>query len=36
VRGGNPICITLEIALQEWLPDPVPLPTDPSSSRGSR
>jgi hypothetical protein len=21
VRGGNPICITLEIALQEWLPD---------------
>ncbi len=21
VRGGNPICITLEIALQEWLPE---------------
>ncbi|MGQ0677231.1 MAG: PCC domain-containing protein [Rhodospirillales bacterium] len=21
VRGGNPICITLEIAMQEWLPD---------------
>lgn len=21
VRGGNPICITLEIALQEWIPD---------------
>lgn len=20
VRGGNPVCITLEIALQEWLP----------------
>lgn len=21
VRGGNPICITLELVLQEWLPD---------------
>jgi len=21
VRGGNPVCTSLEIALQEWLPD---------------
>lgn len=21
VRGGNPICITLELVLQEWIPD---------------
>lgn len=21
VRGGNPICITLELVLQEWLPE---------------
>lgn len=28
VRGGNPICITLEIALQEWLPDFQPSAAD--------
>ena len=27
VRGGNPICITLEIVLQEWLPELQSLPT---------
>jgi predicted DNA-binding protein with PD1-like motif len=26
VRGGNPVCITLEIAMQEWLPDLQPSP----------
>lgn len=29
VRGGNPVCITLEIALQEWLPDIKPSPLKP-------
>lgn len=27
VRGGNPICITLEIVLQEWLPELTSLKT---------
>lgn len=34
VRGGNPICITLEIVLQEWLPELTSMQTRQDSNDG--
>ena len=27
VAGANPVCVTFEVTLEEWLPDPVPTST---------